>query len=125
MKNESGLSLIELFVIILILAILASIFIPFYFEILERKRMTKVREDFENIDRALELYFKTYKTYPVKDGEMHICLQELINENYIGSIPEKDPWGKPYLYSGKEKVYIFTCISTEPNIRYSNGKYIP
>ncbi len=125
MRNESGLSLIELFVIILILAILASIFIPFYFEILERKRMLKVREDFENIGFALEQYFKTNKTYPVKDGELNICLKELIDKEYIGSIPEKDPWGKPYLYSGKEKVYIFTCISTELNIRYSNGKYIP
>ncbi|MBU2597881.1 MAG: type II secretion system protein GspG [Actinobacteria bacterium] len=124
MKGESGLSLIELFVIILILAILASIFVPFYFEILERKRILKVREDFENIGFALEQYFKTNKTYPVKDGELNICLKELIDKEYIGSIPEKDPWGKPYLYTGKETVYIFTCISKEPNIKYSNGKFI-
>jgi len=125
MKSEPGLSIIELFVIILILAILASIFIPFYFEVLERKRISKVREEFENIGKALEIYFKAYKTYPVKDGEIHICLQELIDKNYIESIPENDPWGKPYLYSGKETVYIFTCISKEPNIKYSNGEFIP
>ena len=124
MKNKSGLSIVELFVIILILAILASIFIPFYFEILERKRVVKVKEDFENIGRSLETYFRAYKTYPEKEGELHICLKELLDKKYIDNISEKDPWGKPYYYFGDENTYMLTCISKEPIIKYSNGEYI-
>lgn len=124
MKNESGISIIELFIIILILAILASIFIPFYFEILDRKRVAKVKEDFENIGKSLEAYFKVYKIYPEKEGELNICLQELIDKKYIDNIPKKDPWGKPYYYFGDENIYILTCISKEPIIKYSNGEYI-
>ena len=66
MKNEKGLTLIELLAVIVILAIIAAIAIPAIGNIIENSRYNAVKSDAINVINAAQLYY-----VDVPEGEQH------------------------------------------------------
>lgn len=101
-SRQSGFTLIEVMVVIVILGILAAVVVPRIMDRPDMARITKAKQDIRAISSALDLYRLDQHHYPTTDEG----LEALVNPpsgttgkqgGYIKSLP-KDPWGNPYLY---------------------------
>ncbi|WP_028387672.1 GspG family T2SS major pseudopilin variant LspG [Legionella fairfieldensis] len=104
MNKQSGFSLIEIMVVVVILGILASIVVPKIISRPDEARVVKAKQDVLAIQNALDLYKLDNGFYPASDQGL-IALVEKPTTNpipgdwkqYLKSLP-KDPWGRDYLY---------------------------
>lgn len=104
MRKQSGFSLIEIMVVVVILGILASIVVPKIINRPDEARVVKAKQDVLAIQNALDLYKLDNGIYPSTDQGL-IALVEKPSSNptphdwkqYLKSLP-KDPWGRDYLY---------------------------
>ena len=104
--RQSGFTLIEIMVVMVILSILAAIIVPKIMNRPEEARLTKARQDIRALDSALRLYKLDNYIYPSTDQG----LEALVTKPATEPIPRKwisggyidhlfnDPWGKPYQY---------------------------
>ncbi|HRC28068.1 MAG TPA: type II secretion system protein GspG [Candidatus Saccharimonas sp.] len=107
-KTKSGFTVIELIVVIIVVATLATIVIVSYNGAQSRARDTRRQTDIANIVKALELYYNDNGTYPTTSGSTAINANWfssndsswttfntlLVNANAITSVPT-DPINKP------------------------------
>ena len=101
MKNKkfnknNGFTLIEIMVVLVIIAIMASFVVPSLINRPDQARMTKVKNDILTIESALDLYKLDNAKYP----DTQLGLKALIDDEdnlYLKRLP-LDPWGSPYQY---------------------------
>lgn len=79
LKNEKGLTLIELLAVIVILAIVAAIAIPAIGNMLENSRYNAAKSDAINIINAANLYF----TEEGSSNEDKVSVEKLLKDNYL------------------------------------------
>jgi general secretion pathway protein G len=101
-----GFTLIELMVVIVILAALATLVAPKFFGQKEQALRTQAKVQIRNIEQALQLFYVDNGFYPSTEQG----LQALVEQPSIGRIPRKwreggyldkvpkDPWGLDYVY---------------------------
>ena len=106
--GESGFTLIELMVVVIILGILAGLVIPRIMERPGEAKQTKAKIQIESLETAIMLYKLDSGRYP--DTEQG--LEALVQIPETGIIPTKwrqggylekgklplDPWGNPFVY---------------------------
>jgi general secretion pathway protein G len=106
--GDSGFTLIELMVVIVILGILAGLIIPRIMGRPEEARQMKAQVQIESIETALRLYKLDNGSYPTTEQG----LQALVEAPTVGELPRawreggylekgkvpKDPWGNDYIY---------------------------
>ena len=80
LKNEKGMTLIELLAVIVIIAIIAAIAIPAISNIIDNSRVGAIKSDAQNVMSASELYFLDY---PSEDD---VTLEKLVDEGYVEDI---------------------------------------
>ena len=108
-KKQNGFTLIEIMVVLVIIAIMASFVVPSVINRPDQARLTKVKNDILTIESALDLYKLDNGNYPSNDDG----LKELIADEdnlYLKRLP-LDPWNNPYQYAnpGKNsKIDIFS-----------------
>ena len=93
-RRESGFSLVELMVVIVIIGLLATLVIVNVMPAADRAAVTKARADIATLEQGIEMYRLDHMTYPTSEQG----LQALVSGNYIRRLPD-DPWGNPYQYS--------------------------
>lgn len=71
MKNRAGFTLVELLIVIVVIAILASISVVAYNGIQARARDAQRKHDIQTIARALELYYIDHGQYPIITGSYY------------------------------------------------------
>lgn len=116
-SKQSGFTLIEVMVVVVILGILAAIIVPKIMSRPEQARIVKVKQDILAIQSALDLYKLDNGTYPSTDQG----LDALVNKPTVPPVPRNwksdgylqelpvDPWGQAYQYmNDNEKVRIFS-----------------
>ncbi|MGE6514525.1 prepilin-type N-terminal cleavage/methylation domain-containing protein [Lysinibacillus sphaericus] len=85
-KNEKGLTLIELLAVIVILAIISAIAIPAIGNIIENSRYNAVKADAINVLNAANLYYTD-----TNSNDTTVTVKRLIEEKYLdtsGKIPD-------------------------------------
>lgn len=104
-KRQSGFTLIEIMVVVVILAVLGALVVPKILENVDKARVTRAQSDIRAIQTALDLYRLDNFKYPTTEQG----LQALVTQpndptitnwragGYLPSLP-KDPWGNPYQY---------------------------
>lgn len=91
--DESGFTLVELMVVIVIIGLLATVVIINVMPASNRAATTKARADIATLEQALDMYRLDNLRYPTaQEG-----LQALVAGDYIRRLPE-DPWRNPYSY---------------------------
>jgi general secretion pathway protein G len=103
--SQSGFTLIEIMVVMVIIAILASLIVPRVINRPDEARRVAARTDIATIDQALKLYRLDNGRYPTTEQGLNALVAKPVAEPlpqnwkpYLDYLP-KDPWGKPYQYA--------------------------
>ena len=106
MKHQSGFSLVEILVVLVIIGLLVSIVAPNVLERADEARVQKVQADFKAIQTALKIYRLDNFAYPTSDQSLDALVSKpdidpvptnWKKSGYLDELPV-DPWGRPYLY---------------------------
>jgi general secretion pathway protein G len=105
-KKQTGFTLIEVMVVVVILGILAAVIVPKVMDNPDKARVVKARNDVGALKSALSMYKLDNYHYPSTDQG----LQALVHKpggspeaehwkqgGYLDNLP-KDPWGHDYQY---------------------------
>ncbi|MEQ6047585.1 prepilin-type N-terminal cleavage/methylation domain-containing protein [Lysinibacillus capsici] len=119
-KNEKGLTLVELLAVIVILAIVAAIAIPAINNVIDNSRYKALKADAINVIHAAQFYFMEH---PTADQWQIVEVEKLVSAGYLdsaGKILEADKEGQSANVQFIEGIYYLNAHA----IYYSNGKYI-
>ncbi|QUJ76782.1 type II secretion system major pseudopilin GspG [Sulfitobacter albidus] len=103
---EAGVTLIEMMVVLVIIAVVAAMVVPNVIGRPDEARVTVARTDLRTIAGALEIYRLDNRTYPSTAQGLAALVQrptvppEPVNwasGGYLSVMPQ-DPWGAPYVY---------------------------
>lgn len=102
--KQSGFTLIELMVVVVILAILAGFVVPKLMDRPDEARIVKAKQDIQAISSALQLYKLDNYQFPSTDQGLDALVQKPSGDpepkNWkplLDQLPN-DPWGNAYLY---------------------------
>lgn len=104
--HQSGFTLIEIMVVVVILGILAAVVVPRIMDRPDEARTAKARQDIRVLESALNLYKLDNFYYPSTQQGLDALVQRPGGDpaprnwksgGYVKSLP-KDPWGSPYQY---------------------------
>ncbi len=107
-ERESGFTLIELMVVMVILATLITIVAPRFLGEPEKARHLKAQVTISNLETALKTYYLDNGFYPTTDQGLDALVKEPATDpvpgkyrdgGYLekGKVP-LDPWGRDYIY---------------------------
>lgn len=99
MKNKyfsRGFTLIEIMVVLIIIAIMASFIVPSVINRPDEARITKVKNDIMVLEGALDLFRLDNGRYPSNTEGLNVLISN--EKSYLKRLP-LDPWGSSYQYS--------------------------
>jgi len=103
--RESGFTLIEIMVVVVILGILAALVAPNVISRIDDAQINRANQDIRAVESALHLYRLDNFKYPTTDQGLEALVQQPADPSirnwraggYLDKIPV-DPWGAPYQY---------------------------
>jgi general secretion pathway protein G len=102
--RQTGFTLIEVMVVVVILGILAAIVVPRVMDRPDVARVTKAKADIRALESALNLYKLDNFVYPNTDQGLQALVSKPSGtpeprnwKQYMDRLP-KDPWGNDYQY---------------------------
>ena len=104
--RQSGFTLIEIMVVVVILAVLGALVVPNILGKVDTARITAAKTDIRSIGTALDLYRLDNFKYPTTEQGLGALVKQPADPTitnypaggYLKQIP-KDPWGNAYLYT--------------------------
>ena len=106
LKPQSGFTLLEVMVVVVILGILAALVVPKIISRPDEARIIAAKQDIASLLQALKLYRLDNHRYPSSEQGLQALVVQPTNApvppnwkagGYIERLP-KDPWGNPYQY---------------------------
>ena len=105
-RQQTGFTLIEIMVVVVIIGILASVVVPRIMDNPDKARVAKAKNDIQALGGALDIYRLDNYVYPTTDQGLDALVNppssspEPPNWKRGGYIKKlsKDPWGNEYLY---------------------------
>ena len=103
--RQSGFTLIEIMVVVIILGILAAIVAPNVIGRVDDAQVARVQQDLRGVENALKFYRLDNFAYPTNEQGLQALVTKPNDPNirnwkaggYLDRLP-KDPWGKEYQY---------------------------
>jgi len=102
-RAQSGFSLIEIMIVVVILGILTGLVATVVGGKDDQARVQAAKTDLKTLSNALDLYKLDNYTYPSTSQGLEALVNDPGNapnwnsQGYIKSLP-MDPWGRPYVY---------------------------
>lgn len=94
MKNQSGFTLIEIMLVVIIIGILASMVVPSFRGRAREARVNAAKGDLASLGVALDLFELDKGRYPSSINELLTSGKKYLKESGVPS----DPWGNAYSY---------------------------
>lgn len=121
LKRQQGFTLIEIMVVVVILAILATLVVPKIMSRPEQAKIVKAKQDIQAIENALDLYKLDNGNYPTTEQGIAALVTKPTTEpvpnswtGYLKSLPV-DPWGHAYQYQNPGKHREIDVYSLGPD----------
>ena len=117
--SKDGFSLIEVMIVVVILAILATLVAPHVMGRTDDAKRAAAKAQIKNIENALQLYKLDNGVYPSNEQGLRALVEKPTSEprpvnwkagGYLSKVPP-DPWGHLYAYSTPGKQGEFEVIS--------------
>ena len=118
-RQQSGFTLIEIMVVVIILGILAAIVAPNVIGRIDDAQVTRAKQDLRGIESALKFYRMDNFAYPTSEQGLEALVSKPADPNirnwkaggYLDRLP-KDPWGNEYQYlnpgqNGEIDIYTY------------------
>ena len=119
-RKQSGFTLLEVMVVVVILGILAALVVPKIISRPDEARIIAAKHDMASLMQALKLYRLDNQRYPTTEQGLQALVSQPATTplplnwkagGYIERLP-RDPWGNPYQYlnpgvRGEIDVYSF------------------
>jgi general secretion pathway protein G len=105
-NTQSGFTLIEIMVVVVIIGILASVVVPRIMDNPDKARVAKAKNDIRALESALDIYRLDNYIYPTTDQGLDALVNQPTSSpeppnwkqgGYIKTL-SNDPWGYEYLY---------------------------
>ena len=105
-RSQSGFTLIEIMVVVVILGILAALVVPQVMNRPDQAKVTVAKGDIKAIGAALDMYKLDNFAYPSTQQGLEALVsrpsgnppaKNWNKDGYLKKLPV-DPWGKPYQY---------------------------
>lgn len=101
--RQSGFTLIEIMVVVVIIGLLAAIVTPRVMDRIDEAAVNRARQDLRTIASALDLYRLDNFAYPTAEEGLQALTGsagpgQAAGKRYLNSLPV-DPWNNPYLYA--------------------------
>jgi len=105
-RHQSGFTLIEIMVVVVILSILAAIVVPRIMDRPDEARIVKAKQDIRAMEAALNLYRLDNYNYPSTEQGLEALISQPTTPpeppnwkegGYVDRLP-RDPWGSDYQY---------------------------
>jgi len=97
--RESGFTIVEIMVVVVIIGMLATVVVANLFGEVDTARLTKVQRDISGLSDAA-------KRYKLRFGSWPESIEELANpeegQSFIEDVP-KDPWNNEYQFEGESE----------------------
>ncbi len=116
---DAGVTLIEMMVVLVIIALVAAIIVPNVIGRPDEARVTVAQSDIRAVGSALELYRLDNQNYPTTTQGLEALAKRptsppeprnWVAGGYLSAVPS-DPWGNPYLYRSPGDVAGFDLVS--------------
>jgi general secretion pathway protein G len=120
-RSESGFTLIELMVVILIIGLLATIVVQNLRGATDKAKRIKAEADISSFKTALDRYYLDNGSYPTTDQGLPALVsapttgkvpQDYPDGGYIEKIPN-DPWNNPYVYQSDGNSYVLKSYGAD------------
>lgn len=105
-SRQSGFTLLEIMVVIVIMGLLVAVVAPNVLQNQDRAMIEKARADISVLEQALDMYKLDNHVYPTTNQGLQALIQRpetgiqpknYRSNGYIKRLPD-DPWGTPYVY---------------------------
>ena len=124
-NRQSGFSLIELLVAMMIIAVIATLGFKKYNEFSAKARYLKAQDTLRTVGDGLDQYFLKHGRYPdltsfesMVDGNSPLVKENMIPVN----VPAKDRWDQPFEGSAGKGNYELKCLG-DPNAPEERGPF--
>jgi general secretion pathway protein G len=120
-RSESGFTLIELMVVILIIGLLATIVVQNLRGATDKAKRIKAEADISSFKTALDRYYLDNGSYPTGDQGLSALVSapstgkvpsDYPDGGYIEKIPS-DPWNNPYVYQSDGNSYVLKSYGAD------------
>lgn len=103
MRRQSGFTLLELLVVMLIIGLLVGYVGPRYFSQIGKSEIKAARAQINALEKALDMYRLDTGHYPSSESGLKALSEQPANETrwagpYLSKDIPPDPWGNAYLY---------------------------
>jgi general secretion pathway protein G len=103
--SETGFTLIEIMVVVIIIGLLAAVVVPQFLGRVDDARVAKAKEDIQALETALTMYKLDNFNYPTPEQGLKALVEKPNDPNVKNWRPggylkhlNKDPWGNDYQY---------------------------
>ena len=121
-RNCNGFTLIELMLVLVILATLATVVVPKFTNRSKQAKVTAATTDIANLELALDSFEIDISRFPTTSEGLRALVTKPSNadewkEPYIKRGVPKDPWGNDYVYKqpGQYNKYGYDLSSAGPD----------
>ncbi len=121
-KFRNGFTLIELLLVLVILAVLATVVVPKFTKRSEQARLTAAQTDISNMEVALDAFEIDTGRYPTTSEGLDALYEQPSDADgwrgpYLKKRAPRDPWGNEYIYEqpGRENQYGYDLSSAGPD----------
>ena len=122
-SNRAGFTLIEVLLVMVIIAILASVIVPKFTKRGQQAKETAAKSDINVLELSLDSFEIDTGRYPTNTEGLRALVQEPVNTDddwkgpYLKRGVPTDPWGNEYIYKqpGQYNKYGYDLSSAGPD----------